>query len=74
MLAVFILLLCIPLSAEIHTMSLDGTGDYISIQPAIDESVTGDTVLVEPGRYFRKTKAGGQGKTQKIKLLSFTDV
>ena len=50
-----VLLILLPglyLSAAIHTVNLDGTGDYTSIQPAINVSVTGDTVLVEPGRYY----------------------
>lgn len=47
-----ILLLGLHLSAAVYTVSQDGTGDYTSIQPAINVSVAGDTVLVEPGRYF----------------------
>jgi hypothetical protein len=54
---VMILLLWIPLSATIYTVNQDGTGDYTSIQPAIDVSVTGDTVLVSPGRYYENLEA-----------------
>jgi len=52
LITVLVLLLWISLSAAVYTVSQDGTGDYTSIQPAIDVSVTGDTVLVYPGRYF----------------------
>ena len=46
------MLLWMTLSATVYTVSQDGTGDYTSIQPAIEVSVTGDSVLVEPGRYY----------------------
>jgi len=35
-----------------HTVDLDGTGQYTSIQSAINASALGDTVLVYPGRYL----------------------
>lgn len=33
-------------------VSLDGTQTYMSIQMAVNESLTGDTILVHPGRYL----------------------
>ncbi|MCB5260750.1 MAG: T9SS type A sorting domain-containing protein [Candidatus Cloacimonetes bacterium] len=35
-----------------RTVNLDGTGQYTSIQSAINASSSGDTVLVYPGRYL----------------------
>lgn len=35
-----------------HTVNLDGTGQYTSIQTAVNASASGDTVLVYPGRYL----------------------
>src|ERR1041384_8518751 len=32
-------------------VALDGTGDYISLQEAVDAAKKGDTVFVKPGRY-----------------------
>lgn len=35
-----------------RTVNLDGTGQYTTIQSAINASASGDTVLVYPGRYL----------------------
>ncbi|MDP3114516.1 MAG: hypothetical protein Q8M98_07040 [Candidatus Cloacimonadaceae bacterium] len=35
-----------------RTVNIDGTGQYTSIQAAINASSPGDTVLVYPGRYL----------------------
>ena len=32
-------------------VALDGTGDYVSLQEAVDAAKKGDTVFVKPGRY-----------------------
>ena len=37
--------------AATHTVRLNGTGDFLAIQPAIDTCQVGDTVLVGPGTY-----------------------
>jgi hypothetical protein len=39
-------------SAQIITVKQDGTGDYTTIQQAVDASIDGDTVLVWPGTYY----------------------
>ncbi len=38
-------------SSSTWTIHADGTGDYPTIQEAIDHAATGDTILVTPGRY-----------------------
>jgi pectin methylesterase-like acyl-CoA thioesterase len=40
------------LSAQIITVRQDGSGDFLSIQQAVDSASNGDTVLVWPGQYF----------------------
>ncbi|MFB3845484.1 MAG: hypothetical protein ACE14O_07040, partial [Candidatus Cloacimonadaceae bacterium] len=47
-----LVLLPILLTGITRYVSLDGTHQYSSIQTAINESVSGDTVLVYPGRYI----------------------
>jgi len=49
-----------------RTVKLDGSGDYTIIQNALDASVSGDTVLVYPGRYFENLVI----QTNNITLLS----
>ncbi|MGC9361426.1 MAG: FlgD immunoglobulin-like domain containing protein [Candidatus Syntrophosphaera sp.] len=52
--AFLILALLLPglLFSLTHTVKLDGSGDFTSIQAALDASTPDDTVLVYPGRYF----------------------
>ena len=38
--------------SQIITVKQDGTGNYTTIQEAINFSINGDTVLVWPGTYF----------------------
>ncbi len=38
----------------------DGTGDFTTIQSAINAAVVGDTVIVHPGRYYEKINFGGK--------------
>lgn len=47
-----LVLLPILLTGITRYVSLDGTQQYSSIQTAINESVSGDIVLVYPGRYI----------------------
>ena len=47
------------LEAQVITVKQDGTGDYTSIQAAINASQTGDTVLVWPGTYFENINFNG---------------
>jgi len=63
----YLLLVFIALSnfciATIITVKKDGTGNFETIQEAIDYSVDGDTVLVYPGTYFENIQLYPKGIT-----------
>jgi len=42
-----------PVRARTLVVSLDGTGDYVSLQEAIDAAKKGDTVFVKAGHYLQ---------------------
>jgi len=44
-------------------VDINGTGNYISIQEGIDNSINGDTVLVYPGTYFENINFNGKNIT-----------
>jgi len=43
--------------AEGHTWRVekDGSGDYTTIQPAVDGAAPGDSIMIGPGRYSETT-------------------
>jgi hypothetical protein len=43
---------CLTFPQTTYTVKPDGTGDFTYIQQAIGGSVSGDTIVVYPGRYF----------------------
>jgi len=49
-LVIFLLLSASVFGATWH-VEKDGTGDYTSIQPAVDAAAQGDTIYIGPGRY-----------------------
>ena len=50
-------------TAQIITVKQDGTGDYTTIQEAVDASSDGDTVLVWPGTYYENIYYNGKNIT-----------
>jgi hypothetical protein len=48
---------------QIITVRQDGTGDFTQIQPAIDVSQNGDTVLVWPGIYYENLEVSSKNIT-----------
>ncbi len=56
-------LLSTLLSGITHTVNLDGSADFTSIQAAIEVSDVGDTVLVSPGRYYENINFLGKDIT-----------
>jgi len=56
-------LLSTLLSGITHTVNLDGSADFTSIQAAIEMSDIGDTVLVSPGRYYENINFLGKDIT-----------
>jgi hypothetical protein len=71
----------VPASAKTIVVALDGSGDFTSLQEAVDHARKGDTVFVKPGRYPQdvtihskeNVKLVGAGREQVI-LLGREDV
>ncbi len=49
-----------------RTVKLDGSGDYTSIQAAMNAAQSGDTILVYPGRYYENLRI----QTDNLNLIS----
>jgi len=50
-----LLLLATSASARTWRVEKDGSGDYTTIQPAVDGAAPGDSILIGPGRYSETT-------------------
>jgi len=57
---VILLVFCITLFSTTHNIFVDGSGDFTTIQNAIDCSAQGDTIIVHPGRYYENLDFNGQ--------------
>ena len=62
--------MCFSLSALVHTVAQDSTGQYSSVQEAIYASESSDTVLVMPGTYYENINFSGKS----ISLFSLTAI
>ncbi len=58
-----IILILSDIYSDTITVDIDGTGDYLTIQDGIDNSVDGDVVLVYPGRYIENVNFNGHSIT-----------
>lgn len=57
------LLMVIPCSAAVITVDANGSGDYQSIQEAINNAQDGDTIVVRPGTYAEEVGFNGRRVT-----------
>ncbi|MDD4157494.1 MAG: choice-of-anchor Q domain-containing protein [Candidatus Cloacimonetes bacterium] len=55
-----ILNITLTLFSTSYTVKLDGTGDFTSIQEAINASTNGTTIVVYPGRYYENINFSGK--------------
>jgi hypothetical protein len=51
--ALCLLLLCLPMTGQARTwiVERDGSGDFTTIQPAVDAAAPGDSICIGPGEY-----------------------
>jgi len=56
----FVLLFCNLCFGSIYTVKIDGTGDFTTIQTAVDEVVIGDSIMVYPGTYYENIIINGK--------------
>jgi hypothetical protein len=48
-------LLATTVAASTWSVQRDGTGDFTTVQPALDAAADGDTILIGPGEYTEST-------------------
>lgn len=51
----------------------DGNGDFTTIQPALDATAPGDTVIIGPGRYTETEQVVTPGWTEDVHAVVLTD-
>jgi hypothetical protein len=71
--AIAIALMCSTVvQAATINVRRDGTGDYATIQPALDAAADGDTILIGPGEYTEATMVRLPGSVYEIQ--SYADI
>ncbi len=70
---VLVLLSSVSLAAEI-TVDDDGTEDYTTIQDAVNNAISGDTILVYPGTYSENVDVGKELNITSVGGVSVTHV
>ncbi len=68
---VVVLLVCLSVSAVAGTIFVekDGSGDFVSIQTAVEAAASGDTIRIGPGRWAQKFEysvPGGESWTDSV--------
>lgn len=58
-----VVMFCTPVLSNTVYVNWDGSGEYATIQDAINASVDGDTVIVSPGVYVENVSFGGKDIT-----------
>ncbi len=66
------LLLATVARAETWSVQRDGSGDFVTIQPALDAAAAGDTILIGPGEYTEAVAIRPPGWASDIQ--SYADV
>lgn len=52
----------------------DGSGDYATIQPALDAAATGDTVLIGPGEYTEYSMVRLEGYAWDVVVFAYSEL
>ena len=63
LITLILLTVATTLSATTLTVKQDGSGDWTTIQSAVNATADGDTVLVWPGTYYENVNFNGYGIT-----------
>ena len=64
--------ICLPQAAEARSWRVeqDGSGEFETIQPAVDAAASGDTILIGPGRYQDRHEVIVGGHTTQVVVYS----
>ena len=73
LLSILLIFLPVLLMAQIITVKQDGTGDFSTIQSAINSADNGDTILVWPGTYYENVDYSGKNITLSSRMLTTGD-
>jgi hypothetical protein len=56
------------------TVERDGSGDYATIQPALDAAATGDTILIGPGDYTEYSMVRLEGYAWDVAVFAYSEL